>query len=108
MAAQRPQVSLLVVPFAEKRGIPYCKDCAISMFAEVARLPALAAAGADGARCQPCAGCGKMITGAYLAAFGVKYHPACFLCAAGTATATAAAITPHARALSAPQAAGAT
>lgn len=24
-----------------------------------------------------------MITGAYLAAFGVKYHPACFLCAGG-------------------------
>ena len=57
--------SLIGVPFAEKKNLPYCRDCALTLFSE------------------PCAGCGKMITGQFLSAFGAKYHPACFTCAAG-------------------------
>ena len=60
--------SLVGVPFAEKKGVPYCKECAIEKFAE------------------PCAGCQKMITGQFLSAFGEKYHPQCFLCANGCGT----------------------
>ncbi len=60
--------SLLGIPFAEKKGEIFCRECALALFAE------------------PCSGCGKMITGQFLAAFGEKYHPACFLCAAGCGT----------------------
>merc|ERR1712232_839777 len=54
--------SLSGIPFAEKNGVPYCKNCAIKMFAE------------------PCGGCGEMITSHFLSALGKKYHPACFVC----------------------------
>jgi hypothetical protein len=60
--------SLIGIPFAEKKGEVYCRDCALTLFAE------------------PCSGCGKMITGQFLSAFGEKYHPACFLCSAGCGT----------------------
>lgn len=60
--------SLIGIPFAEKKGVPFCRDCALTLFSE------------------PCAGCGKMITGQFLSAFGEKYHPACFVCAAGCGT----------------------
>jgi hypothetical protein len=60
--------SLLGIPFAEKKGEIFCRECALALFAE------------------PCSGCGKMITGQFLAAFGEKYHPACFVCAAGCGT----------------------
>ena len=56
------RTSLAGLPFAEKDGVPYCKNCAINIFAE------------------PCAGCGEMITSQFLSALGAKYHPECFLC----------------------------
>ncbi len=60
--------SLLGIPFAEKKGEIFCRECALALFAE------------------PCSGCGKMITGQFLSAFGEKYHPACFVCAGGCGT----------------------
>lgn len=49
-------ISLVGVPFAEKKGVPYCKNCALTLFAE------------------PCHQCGKLITGQFLSAFGEKYR----------------------------------